>query len=135
MKLTTALRSTIAQEIIAAMATGTASTPMIEIYTGSVPATMGGSISDTLLAELAMTNAAATETGGVITLDTITNDSSANATGTAGWARIIDRDGAEVIYLSVSATGGGGELQFNTVSFTSGAPVAISSGTITVGGA
>ena len=94
MKLTTALRSTIAQEIIDAMANGTASTPMIEIYGGSVPSSMGGSITDTLLAELAMTNAAATETGGVITLDTITNDSAANDSGTAGWARILDRDGA-----------------------------------------
>jgi len=135
MKLTTALRSTIAGEIITAMATGTASTPMIEIYNGSLPTSMGGSITDTLLAELAMTNAAATQSNGVITLETITNDSSANATGTAGWARIIDRDGAEVIYLTVGATGSGADLELNTTSITSGGPVAITSGTITVGGA
>lgn len=135
MKLTTALRSAIAQDIIAAMANGTTSSPMIEIYNGTTPSSMGGSITDTLLAELAMTNAAATEASGVITLDTITNDSSANNAGTAGWARILDRDGAEVIYLTVTATGGGGDLEMNTVSITAGAPVAISSGTITVGGA
>jgi hypothetical protein len=135
MKLTTALRSTIAQDIIAAVATGTASTPMLEIYDGSLPSSMGSSIADTLLAELAMTNAAATEASGVITFETITNDTSANATGTAGWARILDRDASEVIYLTVSATGGGGELQLNTTSIASGAPVAITNGTITVGGA
>ena len=135
MKFTTALRSTIAQAIVDAMATGTTSTPMIEIYDGTMPGSMGGSITDNLLAELAMTNAAATQAGGVVTLDTITNDSSANASGTAGWARILDRDGAEVIYLTVSGSGGGGDLELNTVSITSGSPVAITSGTITVGGA
>ena len=135
MKFTTALRSTIAQAIVDAMANGTTSTPMIEIYDGTMPGSMGGSITDNLLAELAMTNAAATQAGGVVTLDTITNDSSANASGTAGWARILDRDGAEVIYLTVSGSGGGGDLELNTVSITSGSPVAITSGTITVGGA
>lgn len=135
MKLTTALRSTIATDIIAAIANGSASTPMIEIYNGSLPANMGGSITDTLLAELALTNTAATQAGGVITFETITNDSSANATGTAGWARIIDRDGAEVIYLTVGATGSGADLELNTTSITSGGPVAITSGTITIGGA
>ena len=134
MKFTTALRYTIAQAIVDAMATGTTSTPMIEIYDGTMPGSMGGSITDNLLAELAMTNAAATQAGGVVTLDTITNDSSANASGTAGWARILDRDGAEVIYLTVSGSGGGGDLELNTVSITSGSPVAITSGTITVGG-
>lgn len=134
MKFTTALRSTIAQAIVDAMANGTTSTPMIEIYDGTMPGSMGGSITDNLLAELAMTNAAATQAGGVVTLDKITNDSSANASGTAGWARILDRDGAEVIYLTVSESGGGGDLELNTVSITSGSPVAITSGTITVGG-
>ena len=134
MKFTTALRSTIAQAIVDAMANGTTSTPMIEIYDGTMPGSMGGSITDNLLAELAMTNAAATQAGGVVTLDKITNDSSANASGTAGWARILDRDGAEVIYLTVSGSGGGGDLELNTVSITSGSPVAITSGTITVGG-
>ena len=134
MKFTTALRSTIAQAIVDAMANGTTSTPMIEIYDGTMPGSMGGSITDNLLAELAMTNAAATQAGGVVTLDTITNDASANASGTAGWARILDRDGAEVIYLTVSGSGGGGDLELNTVSITSGSPVAITSGTITVGG-
>ena len=135
MKLTTAIRSAIAQDIIAALANGTATTPMIEIYDGTIPASMGGSIADTLLAELAMTNGAATESSGVITLDAVSNDPSANNAGTAGWCRLLDRDGAEVIYLTASAIGGGGELELNTTTIASGAPVAISNGVITVGGA
>src|SRR5690554_4649638 len=102
MKLTTVIRSTIAQVIIDAMAAGTTSTPMIEIYSGTIPGSMGGAITDTLLAELAMTNGAATKSGGVVTLDSISNDASANATGAAGWARILNRDAGEVIYLTVS---------------------------------
>jgi hypothetical protein len=135
MKLTTALRSTIAQAIIDAMATGTAGTPMLEIYSGTIPGAMGGTISDTLLAELAMTNGAATQASGAITLDAITNDNAANATGTAGWARIVDRDGDEVIYLTVTNTGGTGDIKLNTTALVSGSPVAITSGAITVGGA
>ena len=77
MKLTTALRSAIAQQIIAAMANGSIDTPMIEVYDGTIPANMGETITDTLLAELALTNAAATETDGVITFETISNDNSA----------------------------------------------------------
>lgn len=134
MKLTTALRSTIAQSIIDAMASGSAGTPMAELYSGTIPASMGGTISDTLLAEMAMTNGAATKTGGIITLDAISNDSSANAAGTAGWARILDRDSAEVIYLTVTGPGGGGDIELNTTAITIGAPVAITSGVITVGG-
>lgn len=133
MKLTTARRSTIAQGIIADMANGTAANPKIQIYNGTMPASMGGTISDTLLAELETTTTVATESNGVITFDSITDDSSANATGTAGWARILDRDGAEALYLSVTVSGGGGDLEMNTLSIESGSPVAITSGQITVG--
>ena len=100
-----------------------------------MPASMGGSITDTLLAELALTNTAATQSAGVITFETITNDSAANNGGTAGWARILDRDAAEVIYLTVGANGSGADVELNTATITSGGPVAITSGTITVGGA
>ena len=135
MKLTTALRSTIAQNIIAAMANGSAANPKIEIYDGNVPVQMGQAITDTLLAELECTPTVATETDGVITFETITNDSSANNAGTAGWARIVDRDGAEVLYLTVGETGSGEDIELNTATITQGSPVAITSGVITVGGA
>lgn len=134
MKLTTALRSTIAQSMVSAMANGTTSTPILEVYDGSIPASLGGSITDTLLAELALTNAAATELDGTITFETITGDTSANGNGFAGWARILDRDGAEVIYLTVTVSGGGGDIELNSASITTGSPVSITSGTITVGG-
>lgn len=136
MKITTALRSAIAQDLIAAMAAGSTNpNPVLEIYTGSIPASMGGAISDTLLATLTLTAAVGTESNGVITFDAITEDSSADATGTAGWARVVDRDGGEALYLSVSDTGGAGDVKLNTTSIVSGVPVSITSGIITVGGA
>jgi len=135
MKLTTALRSAMAQQIIAAMANGSTDTPMIEVYDGTIPANMGEAITDTLLAELALTNAAATETDGVITFETISNDNSANNGGDQGWARVLDRAGAEVIYLTAGGPGDGAELTLNTGTITQNGPVAITSGTITIGGA
>jgi hypothetical protein len=134
MKLTNALRSSIAQIIIDGVANGTADSPIIEVYTGTIPASMGLSISDTRLAELTMTNTVATENNGVITFDAITDDSAADASGTAGWARLLDRDGSEVIHVTVSEIDGTGELQFASVSFQAGNPVSVSSAVLTVGG-
>lgn len=136
MKITTALRSAIAQDLIAAMAAGSTNpNPVLEIYTGSMPASMGGAISDTLLATLTLTATVGTESGGVITFDTITDDSSADASGDAGWCRVLDRDGSEAAYFTISAAGGSGEIQFNSISVVAGVPVAVSSLTVTVGGA
>lgn len=133
MKTAISVRSSMAQALVAAMGNGSASLPKIEIYTGTMPTSMGGTITDTLLAELEMSVPPATESGGAVSLEPVSNDASANADGTAGWLRILDRDGAEVAYLTVSLTGGGGELQLNDTAILTGDPVAVTSGTITVG--
>lgn len=134
MKITTTRRSAIAQDLIADMAAGTTNpNPVMEIYTGTIPA-MGGTISDTLLATLTLTTQVATESNGVITFDAITEDSSADASGDAGWCRVLDRDGGEAAYFTI-ADDGSGEINFNSVSIVAGAPVAVSSLTVTVGGA
>lgn len=136
MKITTALRSAIAQDLIAAMANGSTNpNPVLEIYDGSIPSAMGGSITDTLLASLTLTATVGTETDGVITFGTITEDSSADASGDAGWCRVLDRDGAEAAYFTISSGAGSGEIQFNSISIVAGAPVSVSSLTVTVGGA
>lgn len=136
MKITTALRSAIAQDLIAAMAAGSANpNPVMEIYTGSMPANMGGAITDTLLASLTLTATVGTESGGVITFDAITEDSAADTDGNAGWCRVVDRDGGEAAYFTISDQAGSGDIKFNTVSFVSGSPVSISGLIITIGGA
>lgn len=133
MKIVTSLRSTMAQSMLSALANGTTSAPQIEMYDGTMPDNIGDTITGTLLAEFDMTNTVGTESNGVITFDAIASDSSANATGTATWARLLDRDSAEVLYLTVSGVGAGGEIQLSNTAITAGEPVTITSGTITVG--
>jgi len=132
MKLTTALRTAIANEILSAITNGTAGDPTIEIYTGTIPAT-GDPVSDTLLATLTMTTTAGTVTDGVLTMDAITSDPTADATGTAGWARVLDRDGDAAIHITV-ADDGSGDLNLNSVNVVAGTPVAITAFTIMIGG-
>jgi len=135
-KITPTLRSAIAQDLIAAMAAGSTNpNPVLEIYDGSIPASMGGAISDTLLATLTLTAQAATESNGVITFDPITEDVSADDNGQMGWCRILDRDGDEAVYFTISDNAGNGEIKFNSTTVVAGSPVAVTNLTVTVGGA
>jgi hypothetical protein len=115
--------------------TSAASAGKLRIYTGSRPADPDTAIGAvTLLAELTM-NATAfgASSGGVLTANAITSDASADATGTAGWARLWQSNGTTpIIDLTVTATGGGGEVQFSTTSFVATNTVSLSSFTITL---
>lgn len=109
---------------------------LIRVYDGTVPTNADTALSgNTLLAELTMdaTNAfgAATDAapGGTMTANAITDDSSADATGTPTFARLLT-SGASVV-AQVTAGVGSGELDFTT-SITSGQPVQISSLVITM---
>lgn len=107
---------------------------LLRIYDGTRPAT--GGTATTLLAELTFSDpSAAAASSGVLTFSAITADSSANATGTATWARVVDSTGAFVLDMSVTASGGGGDLQLNSTSITSGQNVSCSSATLTEGNA
>jgi hypothetical protein len=105
----------------------------LRIYSGTRPAT-GGAIT-TLLAELTLNATfAPAASSGVLTLNAITQDSSADATGTATWARIFKSDGT-TICLDCSVGTSAADIILNTVSLVSGAAVAVSSATITEGNA
>lgn len=133
MKFQSALSSAMAQEIIAAISQGSASSPKLEIYSGAVPSAIGDPITGTLLAELEISNTVGSESGGVITFDAISDDASASGSGDPTWARILDRDGVEKIHMTASGQGEGGEVQVNPGSITSGEPVSASLGIIRVG--
>ncbi len=106
---------------------------LLRIYDGSRPAT-GGSAT-TLLAELTCNATfAASASGGVLTLNSITQDSSANATGTATWFRIVKSDGTTHV-LDGSVGTSGSDLNLTTTSIASGSPVQVTSFTITEGNA
>jgi hypothetical protein len=118
-----------------ALTTYAGSGALLKIFSGSRPAT--GGAETTKLAQLTFSGAiAAAASGGVLTLNIPASDTSADATGTASWARITKSDGTTVVTdMTVSATGGGGDLQLDSTSITLGGTVAITSGSITVGNA
>lgn len=109
----------------------------LKIYDGSQPtnpdATTGGS---SLLAELALNNpafGAATDAspGGKATANTITDDTSANASGTATWFRAENSNGTAVIDGDVG-TSTGADLTLGSVNISSGATVSVSTWTVTM---
>jgi hypothetical protein len=68
-----------------------------------------------------------------MTANAITDDSSANATGTASWFRITDSAGNAVVDGDVGTSGS--DLNLNTVSITSGVQVSVTSLVLTDGNA
>jgi hypothetical protein len=101
---------------------------LIRIYDGSRPST--GGTATTLLAELTCSDPAApSASGGVLTFSTITQDPSANNTGTATWFRMVDSDSNFVMDGNVGTSGS--DLNMTSTSITATEPVSISSATIT----
>jgi hypothetical protein len=105
----------------------------IRIYDGTRPST--GGTATTLLAELTCNATfAGSASSAVLTLNAITQDSSANATGTATWFRLVKSDGTTHVMDGNVGTSGS-DLNLNTTSIVSGAAVSITSFTITCGNA
>lgn len=104
----------------------------IKIYDGTQPATADTAITtQTLLATLTFSDPAfGAASAGVITASTITGDSSADATGTATWARIEDSDSNTIFDCDVSTSGA--TINLNSTAIVAGASVDITSFTITM---
>lgn len=104
----------------------------LRIYDGVRPATGAAVTTQTLLAELTMADPCQdTITGGILTFDTITTDSSADNSGTATWMRIVDSDGNFCVDGDVGTSGA--DLNLNSTSIIAGQSVAIVSAQITAG--
>jgi len=100
----------------------------LRIYSGSIPAAPSDAASGTLLAELTLSFPCAPTASGSpikLTFSAITQDSTADATGTAGYARILASDGTAIFDCDVTVTGAGGVLQLNTTSIVIGGPVLV----------
>lgn len=106
---------------------------LLRIYSGSRPAT--GGTATTLLAELTCNATFAPgASSGVLTLNSITQDSSADATGTASWFRVVKSDGTTHVMDGDVGTSGS-DLNLNTTSVVAGGPVAVTSFVLTEGNA
>lgn len=110
------------------------SSPLLRIYDGTPPADANTALSsNTLLATLTMSATPfGAASGGTLTAASISNDSSADATGTASFFRILQSDATTVV-LQGSVSTSGADLNLNTTSIVSGGPVAVSSLVITGG--
>ena len=115
------------------ISTAVGSNGKIRIYDGTPPADAGTALSgNTVLADLTCSATfAGAASAGVLTVNAITSDTSADATGTASFFRVLTSGNAAVIQGAVGTSGS--DLNLNTTSISSGATVAISSFTITEG--
>lgn len=129
-RLTNAAASAAADAVVDLIDAG-AGAGTIKIYTATIPTNANTALgAQTLLATLTFSDPAfGAASNGVATASAITSDSSADATGTATWARIADSNGTTIMDVTVGTSGE--DINFNTVSFVSGAVIAISSLTYT----
>ncbi|MBD9407128.1 hypothetical protein IB236_17420 [Acidovorax sp. ACV02] len=135
LRLIPALRAAIAEQWISYFDAG-AGPAIIEFYTGIIPTNLGDTLTTQVkLGTLTCSDPAATQTAGVIAFGTITQDSGADAGGTAAWAYIKDGSGAIVNAVDVSNAAGDGLIKLNTTTVVAGGPILINSLEFTVAGA
>jgi hypothetical protein len=121
--------ATLRDAMLDAITTHAGNAALLRIYDGTRPAT--GGAATTLLAELVCgTPFAAAAVNGVLTLGAISQDASANATGTASWFRIVKADGTTHV-LDGNCGTSGSDLNLTTLSIVATQPVSVSSFVIT----
>lgn len=119
-----------------AITTRAGANAILRIYSGTRPATAGAAT--TILAQLTCNATfAPAASNGVLTLNPIAAATSAAATGTATWWRILASDGTtHVLDGSVSTIAAGtGDMQLDDVNIVLGGTVAISAASFTAGNA
>lgn len=122
-------------DAITALVTATAD---VKIYTGAQPATTLTAASGTLLSTLVMNatpfpaNSSSGTSDGLATAtaNSITSDTNAANTGTAGYFRIIN--GSSVVIFQGNCGTAGCDLNFNTTAITAGDTVSITSFKVTL---
>ena len=105
----------------------------LRIYDGTQATNADTAIgAQVLLAELRFNaTAAPAASGGVLTFNAITQDSSANNTGTASWFRALKSDGTTVVFDGAVGTSGS-DINIATTAIVAGAIVGVTSAVYTV---
>jgi hypothetical protein len=131
------LRTTERNTLLDAITSGISTSGLLRIYDGTPPANVAASLgANVLLAECACSATfAPAASSGVLTANAITSDSSANATGTASFFRLVTSGGTAILQGTVTATGGGGDLTFTSVAFVAGYTINITAFVLTAPGA
>lgn len=126
------LNATLRNNMLDQITSRAGASALLKIFSGTQPAT--GGAETTKLAQLTCNATfAPSASGGVLTLNAITADSSADATGTATWFRIESSGGNHVLDGTVGTSGA--DMNLSTTSIVAAAQVSITSATITIGNA
>lgn len=110
--------------------------PVLIVYDGTPPALVSDALSgNNVLSQSDMSNTAFGDAvdinpGARATANAISDDAAITG-GTASFWRIENREGNAALQGGVTATGGGGELEVNSIFFQTGVALGISSLTIT----
>lgn len=120
-----------------AIETAIGASPIMRIRTGAAPASCATADSGTVLATLTLpADWMADAASGSKSMSGTWQDASADASGTAGHFRIYDASGTTChLQGTVTATGGGGDLQVDNVNFATGQSFTVTSFTLTDGNA
>lgn len=120
---------------VASLADAGGAPSRIRIYSGPIPASPVDPLTGaTLLADLEMAMPAflPPDASATISANPITADLAADATGAAGFFRIVDGAGAVLFQGDVSDTAGAGDLKMQSVEISAGIEVSISSLSLTI---
>jgi hypothetical protein len=110
---------------------------VLKVFTGSMPANCGTADSGTTLATCSLpSDYLANASSGSKAKSGTWQDTSADATGTAGYFRIYESTATTChVQGTVTATGGGGDMTVDNTSFATGQSFTITTFTITDGNA
>lgn len=113
---------------------GTAAT--LEIRTGAEPANCAAADSGTLLAEISLpADALSAAAAGVVAKNGTWEDTSADATGTAGHFRIKHSGGTCHCQGDITLTSGGGDMELDNTSLVASQSFEVTAFSLTAGGA
>lgn len=120
-----------------ALETAVGTSPIMTIVSGSAPANCGSANTGTVLATMTLpSDWLAAASSGQKALSGTWQDLSADAAGTAGHFR-VHNSGGTVCHMqgTITATGGGGDMELDNTNIATGQQITITSFTITAGGA
>ena len=115
------VNATTANSMASALATAIGSSATIKVYTGSKPATPETAVSGTLLFTVTVSGSFSASSGSITCSDP--GSVSPAASGTAGYFRVATSGGTGILDGTVTATGGGGDMQLGSTSISTGVPV------------
>lgn len=120
-----------AADAIVDLIDGGASAGRIEIRSGSRPS-VNAALTGTVLASITLADPAfGAAASGVATATVPQSDSSADATGTAGYLAALDSDSNVIYTATVGTSGSGADAILSTLSIVAGEPVTLNSMTFT----